>query len=52
MSKGRSKCICLSAIVIDYVFKLGKSRYYYPKAFQEECVYKKKKERKDIILYW
>ena len=46
MSKGRSKCICLSAVVIDYVFKLGKSRYCYPQAFQEECVYKKKEKEK------
>ena len=46
--KKRIKCICLSAIVIDSTFKLGK--IYFPQTFLEECKYKiKEKEILSLI---
>ena len=43
-----SHCICVSVILIDTVFKMGKNCY--PQAFLEECRYiiKDKKIRKYI----
>ena len=32
------ECVCLSALVIDFVFKLGKN--YYSQAFLKECKYR------------
>ena len=37
MPKEGSHCICLSVILIDFVFKIGKN--YYPQMFLEECKY-------------
>ena len=37
MPKEGPHCICLSVILIDFVFKMGKS--YYPQVFSEECNY-------------
>ena len=37
MSKEGSHCICLSVILIDSVFKLGKN--YYPQVFWKQCRY-------------
>ena len=46
-AKEESKCICLSAIVIDSVFKSGKN--YHPQTFLEEFKYKiKEKEIKSL----
>ena len=44
-----SLCICLSVILIDFVFRTGCN--YYPQVFLEECQYvvKEKKIPKDII---
>ena len=36
------KCLCVSVIVIDSVFKLGKK--YYRQTFLEECKYKAKEQ--------
>ena len=36
------KCICLAAIVIDSIFKLGKN--YYSQIFLEECKYEGKEK--------
>ena len=44
------KCICLSAIVINSVVKLGKN--YYSQTFLEECKYKIKETEKIINLRW
>lgn len=45
MPKNRSKCIWLSSVVTDSVFKL--SKHYYAQAFLEEWKYKiKEKEKK------
>ena len=42
------KCVCLSALVITFVFKSGKN--YYPQTLLEECKYKiKEKEIKSLI---
>ena len=38
-----SQYICLSVILIDYYFRLGKN--YYPQLFLEECKYMLKKRR-------
>ena len=35
--KDGSRCICLSVILINSVFRTGKN--YYPQAFLEECKY-------------
>ena len=40
--KEGSHCICLSVVLIDYVFKMGKS--YYTNESLEECKYVVKKE--------
>ena len=40
VAKGRSECICLSAIGIDPVFKSGKN--YYPQTYLEECKYRER----------
>ena len=40
--KEGSHCICLSVVLIDYVFKMGKS--YYTHVSLEECKYVFKKE--------
>ena len=37
MPKGGAHCICLSVVLIDFVFKMGKN--YYPQVFSEECNY-------------
>ena len=48
VTKKGFKCICLSAIVIDSVFKSGKN--YYSQKFLAECKYKtKEKEKKGSI---
>ena len=45
MPKNRSKCIWLSSVVTDPVFKL--SKHYYAQAFLKEWKYKiKEKEKK------
>ena len=42
------ECVCLSAIVTDSIFKLGKN--YYPQTFLEECKYRiNEKEIKSLI---
>ena len=48
MPKEGSHCICLSVVLIDSVFKMG--RYYNPQVFLEECKYivKEKKMPKYI----
>ena len=47
-SKEGFSCICWPLIMIDSVFKLGKS--FYPQTFLEECKYKmKEKEIKSFI---
>ena len=43
MPKEDSKYICLSVILIDSVFRTGKS--YYPQVFLEECKYVVKEEK-------
>ena len=47
--KEGSQYICLSVILIDFVFRTGKN--YYPLVFSEECKYvvKEKKMPKCII---
>ena len=43
MPKESSPCICLSIVLIDSVFKMGKK--YYPPVFLEECKYIVKEKR-------
>ena len=47
--KGDSQCICLSVILIDYIFRAGNN--YYLRVFLEECKYvvKGKRMLKHII---
>ena len=37
MPKEGSRCICLSVVLIDSVFKMGKN--YFPRVLLEECKY-------------
>ena len=37
IQKEGSQCICLSVILIDFVFRTGKN--YYPQVFLEQCKY-------------
>ena len=41
--KDGSRCICLSVILINSVFRTGKN--YYPQAFLEECKYAVKEKK-------
>ena len=46
--KESSHCICLSVIMIDSVFKIGKN--YYAQLFLEKCKYIVKKRWSDMLL--
>ena len=48
VAKEGSKFICLSVILIDYVFRTGKS--YYSQVFLEDCKYVVKEKRCLSIL--
>ena len=48
MPKEGSHCICLSVILIDSVFEMGKN--YYPQVLLEECKYIVKEKRRLGIL--
>ena len=45
--KGNSSYKCLSLIMLDFIFKVGKK--YYPQVFLEECKYVKRKNK--IVNY-
>ena len=48
MPKEGSKCICLSVILVDSVYK--KDKNYYPQVFLEECKYVVKEKKKSLLL--